>query len=284
MNIIDFRLRPPTGTFLRCGFYASMENPFDWHSQWPESILERSLPKLKQEMKQANVTRAVLWGRATYQPEHSTDDKDVAQIRDAHDEFVAAFGGVCPTEDTMAQTLRDAEYALTVLGMKGITLEPSFGMRPLTTANDPMLYPLYDLLQDHNAILALTISRGSPPDQTLEHSNPEYVDRVARDFPRLKIVISHSFWPWVEHSCGLAFRRENVYLLPDLYGMAMPGHLGWVEAANTYLQDRMLFGSAYPFLGVGDMVDAYLKLPYRDAVIEKVMCRNAENLLGLEPR
>jgi len=281
MDIVDFRLRPPVGTFLRCGFYASMENPFDWHSNWPESITERSLSKLKQEMGRANVKKAVIWGRTTYQAEHSTSNDDVAQIRDAHPEFIAAFGGVCPTKETMDETLREVEHAVKVLGMKGITLEPSFGMRPLTNADDPMLYPLYELLQELNVILALTISRGSPPKQTLEHSNPESVDRVARDFPRLKIVISHSFWPWVEQSCGLAFRRENVYLLPDLYGMAMPGHLGWVEAANTYLQDRMLFGSAYPFLGVEEMVSAYLKLPYRDQVLEKVMCRNAETLLDL---
>ena len=282
MDIVDFRLRPPAGTFLRCGFYGSMENPFAWHSEWPASIMERSLEKLKQEMRQANVTRAVIWGRKTYQPDHSTTDDDVARIRDANKEFIAAFGGACPTRDTIKETLEEAEHAVQVLGMKGMTLEPSFGMRPLTHANDPMLYPLYELLQGSNAILALTISRGSPQEQTLAHSNPESVDKVARDFPRLKIVISHAFWPWVEQSCGLAFRRENIYLLPDLYGMAMPGHLGWVEAANTYLQDRMLFGSAYPFLGVGEMVEAYQRLPYRDDVLEKVMCRNAENLLGIK--
>jgi len=281
MDIIDFRLRPPTGTFLRCGFYASSDNPFEWHSNWPASIKERSMPLLKQEMKGADINRAVIWARSTYQPKHSTDNDDVAHIRDENEEFIAAFGGVCPTQETMPQVLAETERVIKMLHMKGVTLEPSFGMRPLTGADDPMLYPLYELLQDLDSILALTISRGSPPDQTLALSNPEQVDRVARDFPRLKIVISHSFWPWVEHSCGLAFRRENVYLLPDLYGMAMPGHLSWVEAANTYLQDRMLFGSAYPYLGAAEMASSYLNLPYKDSVLEKVMCRNAERLLGL---
>ena len=52
---------------------------------------------------------------------------------------------------------------------------------------------------------------------------------VLEDFPRLKIVISHAFWPWVEASCGLAFRRKNVYLHPDLYGTVFPGYRDWIE-------------------------------------------------------
>jgi predicted TIM-barrel fold metal-dependent hydrolase len=62
----------------------------------------------------------------------------------------------------------------------------------------------------------------------------------------------------------------------------MPGTTEWVQAANSYLQDRMLFGTAYPYQGVKQMVDSYLKLPYRPEVLEKVMYKNAARLLGLE--
>jgi hypothetical protein len=40
---------------------------------------------------------------------------------------------------------------------------------------------------------------------------------------------------------ALAFRRQNVYLLPDVYGVAMSGHLQWVDVANMYLQDQLVF-------------------------------------------
>jgi predicted TIM-barrel fold metal-dependent hydrolase len=283
LKILDFRLRPPLKSFLRCGFFNEEGNPFDWHGPWPASAQQRSMPMLREELRYAGITDAVVWGRATYQPERSTTNDDVAGIvNDYADIFVAGFGGICPERGRIGEAIAEVERCADELGMRGITLEPSFGMRPLAMADDPILYPVYERMQELDLILALTISRGSPPGQTLRHSNPEQVDRVAGDFPRLKIVISHACWPWAEQSCGLAFRRHNVYLHPDLYGTGMPGTTEWVQAANSYLQDRMLFGTAYPYQGVKQMVDSYLKLPYRPEVLEKVMYKNAARLLGLE--
>lgn len=282
MKIIDFRLRPPLKSFLRCGFFNEVGNPFDWHSAPPASVREKSMPLLLDEMKAAGVTGAVIWGRTTFDPARSTTNDDVADIVKSNPQlFLAGFGGICPKAGQIKRALDEVQRCIKVLGLKGVTLEPSMGMRPLTNADDPILYPVYECLQELGGILALTVSRGSPPEQTLRHSNPEAVDRVAGDFPNLQIVISHAFWPWVEQSCGLAFRRKNVYLHPDLYGTAMPGYLEWVEAANSFLQDRMLFGTAYPYLGVQEMVDSYARLPYRDEVREKVMGTNALRLLGL---
>jgi uncharacterized protein len=118
--------------------------------------------------------------------------------------------------------------------------------------------------------------------EDMTYSNPVAVDRVAGDFPSLPIVVSHAFWPWIDQGIGLLFRRRNVFLLPDQYGPTMPGHLQWVEAANTALSDRFLFGSAYPSsLAPKGMVEAYSRLPYKDEVRHKVLYANAARLLGL---
>jgi predicted TIM-barrel fold metal-dependent hydrolase len=240
------------------------------------------MPKLLNEIKEAGIVSAVIWGRTTYEPERSTTNDDIAAImREYKDLFVAGFGGICPRTGKIREAIKEVERCARELGMKGITLEPSIGMRPLTFADDPILYPVYEVMQELGLILALTISRGTPKEQTLRHVNPEAVDHVAGDFPDMKIVISHACWPWAEQSCGLALVRPNVYLEPDLYGMGMPGTTVWVEAANTYLQDRMIFASAYPYQGVKEMVKSYLALPYRPEVMEKVMYKNAARLLGL---
>jgi len=282
MKVFDFRIRPPYKSFLQCDFFNYTGSPFGWHSAPPKSYEDRSFATLKKEAAAAGVVGAAVWGRATFDPATSSTNDDVAGVLKEHrDLFVAGFGGVNPVAGRIGETLKEIERCMTTLGMRGITLEPSYGMRPLASADDPILYPVYECLHSFGGILALTISRGSPQRQTLSLSDPEQVDRVARDFPEMPIVISHAFWPWVQQSNGLAFRRANVYLLPDLYGMGMPGYMEWVEAANTCLQDRMLFGSAYPYLGVEEMVDSYMKLPYTDAVREKVMYGNAARLLGI---
>lgn len=282
MKVFDFRIRPPYKSFLQCDFFNYTSSPFAWHSAPPASFKERSFALLKKEAASANVVQAAVWGRRIHDVSKSSSNDDVAGVLKEHgDLFVAGFGGMCPKAGQLRETLDEIERCMGTLGLKGMTLEPSLGMDPLTTADDPILYPIYECLQGLGGILAMTVSRGSPPTQTLMHSNPEAVDRVARDFPDLKIVVSHAFWPWVQQSCGLGFRRKNVYLVPDLYGMGMPGHMEWVEAANSHLQDRIMFASAYPYLGVKEMVDSYLKLPYRPEVMEKVMYGNARRLLGI---
>ena len=285
MKVFDFRMRPPYKSFLQCDFFNYTRSPFDWHSAPPASFREKSFERLKSEAASCGVVEAVVWGRAVHDPSKSSSNDDVASVvREHGDLFVAGFGALCPRAGKLRESIDETVRCMGELGLKGMTLEPSVGMRPLTWADDRVLYPIYECLESLGGILALTVSRGAPHDQTLAHSDPEAVDKVARDFPKLRIVISHAFWPWVQQSCGLAFRRENVYLLPDLYGMGMPGYLEWVEAANSCLQDRILFGSAYPYLGVQEMVASYVKLPYRPEVLEKVMHGNARRLLGRSER
>jgi uncharacterized protein len=282
--IIDFKVRPPLKSFPEIDVYPAKgqkKNPrWGWYGDLPASVQERSMEKLLQEMGASGTTYGVVWGRADMDVRNSTPHEDIAAIVKEHPKsMIAGFGGIT-LRDGLKPALAEVESSMRKYNLKGITVEPGWSGMPLHHADDPMLYPIYDLCQDLGGILAFTISCRMGSD--MSYSNPESVDKVARDFPHLKMVISHAFWPSVEQSCGLAFRRENVYLLPDLYGWCSPGHTKWVEASNTFLQDRMVYGSSYPLMGVKEMVDAYSRLPYKDSVREKVMYKNAACLLDFE--
>lgn len=286
--IIDFRVRPPLGSFTRLSIYTNkwLKGLFAFHGDPPASAQQESIELLREEMKRAGIAKAVVWGRAVADPGESTDDGDVAAIVAAHpDMFAAGFGGVFVrdnSEAAISDAVAAVEHALTKLRLRGITLEPTFDQKGLAHPNDARFYPVYERCAQLGGILALTVSRGSGKDQDLSHSNPVHVDRVARAFPTLPIVVSHAFWPFVEESCGLAFRRDNVYLLPDMYGVGMPGHLGWVELANTVAPEKILFGSAYPIVGVEELVAGYLRLPFQtERIREMVMGGNAARLLKL---
>lgn len=280
--VIDFRVRPPVKSFLGLSIYTQIE--------WVEKLVaaplvgslapsarEGSLPKLMAELEECQVTHSVVWGRAVPDPKESTTNEDIAAIVAENNGLFSGLGGVCVGQDIGA-AVAEVDTALGKLGLKGITLEPGFHEPPLY-ADDPKFYPIYQRCQDLGGILATTMSALLGPD--LSHSNPQAIAHIAADFPQLKIVVSHSFWPWVAESCGITFRHPNIYLLPDAYGIGMPGYLQWVEAANTYLQDRLLFGSAFPVLGVKQALQGYQKLPYKEGVLEKVLYTNAARLLGL---
>ncbi len=50
------------------------------------------------------------------------------------------------------------------------------------------------------------------PKAIIDHVAPRYIDIVARDFPELKIVVSHGGYPWVNEMINVAQRNANVYL------------------------------------------------------------------------
>ena len=79
---------------------------------------------------------------------------------------------------------------------------------------------------------------------------------------------------------GVAFRYENVHLVPDMY-IFQPGGSLYVEAANGFLRDQLLFATSYPFRAMRQTVDDFLNLGFKDEVLDGVLYRNAERVLKL---
>jgi predicted TIM-barrel fold metal-dependent hydrolase len=103
---------------------------------------------------------------------------------------------------------------------------------------------------------------------------------VARDFPELKIVVSHGGYPWVNEMINIAQRNANVYLDLSEYEHS-PLSEAYLQAANTMITDKVLYASAHPFVDFKKSLDIYEKLPLRDDVREKIMYGNAARLLNL---
>jgi predicted TIM-barrel fold metal-dependent hydrolase len=282
--IIDFRVRPPTKSFPRLTIFrpdlvaSAAVGP--WAGTTSPSHQQTSMPLFLEELKALDVRHAVVWGRAVTNVNESTPNDDVAAIvADAKGLFTGFAGVRIPGAGKIHESLAELDRAINTLGLKGITLEPGFSFSNTDGADDRRLYPIYERCQELGIIVAFTLSVRAGP--SLRYSNPAAVDRVAGDFPGAKFVVGHAFWPWVSQGCGVAFRQENVYLLPDFYGVRMPGHKHWVEAANGFLSDRILFGSGYPVVDPAMLVGEYQKAGYSDAALDKIFHRNAARLLGL---
>jgi predicted TIM-barrel fold metal-dependent hydrolase len=127
--------------------------------------------------------------------------------------------------------------------------------------------------------IVLMAGGGAGPDIT--YTAPECLDRMLADFPRLTVVCSHGGWPWVQEVLHVAFRRPNLFLCPDMYLYELPGMDDYIRAANGFLRDRMLFGTAYPFCPLPDYVAWFRALPLKPDALEAMLWRNANRLLGL---
>lgn len=61
------------------------------------------------------------------------------------------------------------------------------------------------------------------------------------------------------------------------------GSEAYVQAANGWLGDQLLFGSSYPFRPIGQSIDDALELGLREGVLDRFFHDNAARLLGLNP-
>ena len=278
MTVIDFRLRPPVKGFLEMVMYASAERRdriTRQHGMEPAASAQaQSMDQLLAEMQEAGVGCGVVMGRFSglY---GSVSNQDVADIVRAWPGRFIGVGSIDPRDRRKAIAQIDEALAL---GLKGINLEPGAYAEPLY-ADDRRLYPIYAYCEDKG--IPVTIMAGGSAGPDLSYTYPVHIDRVAGDFPQLRMAITHGGWPWVHEMLHIAFRRPNVYLSPDQYLCNMPGMEAWIQAANGFLADRFLYASSYPFLGVKAYAQWFRSLPIRRDLLDDLMGGNAQRFLGL---
>lgn len=280
MRVIDFRLRPPFGAFRELIAFKDAVRTTrlarDLGFEIAPSVRERSMDLLLREMDAAGVCRGVITGR-TGTVFGSVGNEVIEQVVAAHPGRFVGMAYVAPHDRKAAVAEIDRAIGA---GFKGIVIEPGLALPPMHL-DDPRLYPVYAHLEDRRIPLVFMAGGNAGPDLT--YSSPEHIDHVARDFPALRIVSAHGNWPWVGEILHVCYRRPNIYLSPDMYLFGgLPGARDYINAANGFMADRFLFGSAYPVLPVEKAVPEFLKFPLREDVVDRVLYGNAQRLLGLD--
>ncbi len=281
--IIDMRLRPPWKGFLKLGVFNYAPGayaPEILGANRPQSAVERSMDRLFQEMDRAGIVAGVMTGRRAAAPFGTVPNDDLYELAELYPRRLIALPALdlSHPREAMAELHRAAEHPLVV----GVHLEP-MAASPARRADDRSLYPLYAEAEKLRLIVAISGGGTMGPDYT--YVDPIAIQHVAKDFPNLKIVMCHGGWPWVNQALAVAYSCPNVYVSPDMYMVVrdMPGSLEYVRAANFFLGDRLLFGTAYPARPLAESVAVFRELPFRDDELrEKVLYSNAAKLLGIE--
>lgn len=278
MKVIDFRLRPPLRGYLDTIMYSQAQRRdriTGYHGMTPaRSAQARSIDLLLQEMDEAGITRGVAVGRYSG-PYGTVSNEDLAAIvRD----YPGRFIGVASIDPADRRKAIGQIEAAKAAGLIGVNIEPGAYPTPLY-ADDRRLYPIYAYCEDLGIPVVMMAGGSAGPD--LSYTMPVHVDRVAADFPKMKLAVSHGGWPWVHEILHVAFRRENVYLSPDQYLRGMPGTDEYIRAANGYLSHRFLYASSYPFLCAKAYLEWFRRLPIRPEAMERLLYRNAADFLGV---
>ncbi len=208
--------------------------------------------------------------------------EDIVDAAAAHADVLIPFGSVDPLRG--ADAVVQARSLVREHGARGFKLHPSMqGFAP----NDPQFYPLWAAIESLGVPALFHtgqtgIGAGLPGGRgiKLRLSDPMLVDDVAADFPGLPIILAHPSVPWAASSISIATHKANVFI--DLSGWSpryFPAEL--VRAANSLLQDKVLFGTDYPLLTPQRWLSDFDKLDIKPQVRPKILKDNAVKLLGL---
>lgn len=260
-RLIDFRARPNTAEYMR------MFPPETW-TQTSPALEPVSLPEFIRQLDVAGVSKAVFTGRQSAQANMWLSNDYVAECVGAFPERLVGLAGADPRGNREA--VREADRALRSLGLRGLSID-LFEMYP----DDRRLYPLYHKCLDFDVPVVLTMGPRLGP-----YASPASLFTVVADLPDLKVVCSHAIYPRVDEFIALAHFSRHVYIEASIYHY-LPGAEAILEAANTILQDRVLYGSGFPFAPLTDY-RRLLRHTFDPGVLDKLLHLNAARLLKLD--
>lgn len=112
-----------------------------------------------------------------------------------------------------------------------------------------------------------------------KYGDPIYVDDVAVDFPKLKIILAHGGRPlWMDTAVFLLRRHPNVHL--DISGIPPKALLTYFPRLDE-IAHKTLFGTDWPSPGVIDVkrnLDEFKAVPMSDAMRDQILGKTAASL------
>jgi predicted TIM-barrel fold metal-dependent hydrolase len=286
-SVVDMRLRPPIPAWTDKAQYkkaaAAGYNPMRIGFPRPRSAEERSTELLIQEMDEAGIEWGVVMGRQAAPPHGGIPNDAIAEVLSQYPKRFVSFCGIDVSQDPAA-CVAEIDRCLKNPGFKGISIEPSCSVTPMH-CGDRRLYPIYDHAQTKGVPIAITLNNmlGHMCGFGFQNGKPEHLYEPACDFPKLTFIICHAAWPWGRDLLGLAFMLPNIVVSPDLYGNVqnLPGADEYVKAANHYMGDRTLFGTAYPTRPLKESLESFNKWEFAPGVKEKVLGANALRIMNM---
>jgi uncharacterized protein len=281
-TVIDARVRLPVDLCPggNSGAHAMRRQQYDAVFNLAERTRGATLRRLLTDLDESGVDHAIVHAETEGGEDADALNNAVAQLVADHPARFSGFGTIDLHPIMPGPAARQVD-AVARAGLRGINLQPAFAGIDMS---DRRLYPAYARAEELGLIVAvhtgIHYSRMTP----MSHERPELLDRVACDFPDMRIIACHAGWPWVAEYCAIARRHPTVHL--ELGGIApkyvmRPGS-GWDVLAGylgNLLTHQVLFATDWPVIDHGRVLEEWRVSGIPHAVSERLLGANALGLL-----
>lgn len=232
-------------------------------------------------MDAAGIDRALLiapkMGRAGLTDSWELAPDVVAKVVEEHPDRFRGLAGVNPFEGN--DGVLALRRAVSDLGFVGAHLYPHwFGLEP----DDRLYYPYYAMCAELGVPIQMQVGRCQRYSRDRPMPNvgfPRTLDRIACDFPDLRVIGIHVGWPWTAEMISVADKHQNVYICIDAYA---PRYLEaeLVEYMATTGSHKVLFGTDWPVIPFRRAVDELREHALPPHAERAVLGGNALELYG----
>ncbi|WP_444933063.1 amidohydrolase family protein [Microbulbifer sp. JTAC008] len=267
MKVIDVWAQHPTERFLAEPFFDTLKR---WMGQdFKEVPLEWTLSA----MDMADVSKSLI--SAWHGPSGALISNDeVLDLTLTHPDRFCGLASVDLRKPVEAvQTLR--KYVLEH-DFKGLRIVQWLWELPCT---HPLYYPLYAACVELGVPVCLQVGLTGPL-RSSDSGRPVHIERIALDFPDLKIVCGHIGYPWHNEMIAFATKFPNVYIDTSAYKpKRYPREL--VSFIKSHGKNKVMFGTNYPMLTPEMCLKEMHLLELEDEVAELFLYKNAERVFKL---
>jgi len=185
------------------------------------------------------------------------------------------FASIDP--NTSQKPVDELEELVHNQGFKGLKLYPTYQH---FYPNDSKIYPLYAKAQELDIPVLLHIGSSIFTGSRLKYADPVYLDDVAVDFPKLKLLQAHSGRPfWYEKALALARLHENLYM--EVSGLPPQNLLTYFPELER-IAHKVIYGSDWPGVTTfKENIIAVQGLDITEKAKKMILGENAARLLKL---
>jgi len=282
-TVIDARVRLPQDQ-RRGKVYAAPPRQLQQYDKTlglSQKINAGTLAQLLDVMQQEGIRHALMHAESEGGEDAQSLNACLCEVLAQHPGRFKGVGAVNVTGHTPGEIGRQADQ-VQEQGMIGISLQTAFlGM----DIDDRVFYPLYARAEENQLTLFLHTGINYSRMHPMHHERPERLDRVACDFPDLRLVACHAGWPWTTELVAVARRHPTVFLefggLAPKY-VAKPG-TGWDAIFGmmpNVLRQQILYSSDYPVMHPQRALAEWRASGLREDTLHALLHDNAARLFG----
>ena len=161
-------------------------------------------------------------------------------------------------------------------GFKGLRVLPwVWGLPP----DDRRYYPFFAECCELDIPFCTQVGHAGPLRES-DWTPIPYLDRVALEFPELRILGGHIGVPWLDEMLSLVMKYPNVFIDTSAYKVTRyPRDLvDYMRANNSH---KVLFGSNHPFWPAGECIAGLDQLGLSERATALFLADNAERVFKL---